>query len=212
MNRLTAASDQSGGRHERGDAMILVGYDGSDDAQAAIDHVAALMSGAEATVLTIWEPFLDVMLRSGAMATGMTASTAPYDDDEKIDAANQQTALRSATAGAERATAAGLLAQPRIASGHGGISEAILAVAADVDAEVVVLGTRGLGGVKSFLLGSVSHAVIQHADRAVLVVPSPALVEQRHRGTHPADSAAGVRDSRETSPPSGLIPQPSTIK
>jgi hypothetical protein len=29
------------------------------------------------------------------------------------------------------------------------------------------------------LLGSVSHAVLQHADRAVIVVPSPAVAEER---------------------------------
>ncbi len=86
-----------------------------------------------------------------------------------------------ATDGAERATAGGLRAQPRTASGHGGVAEAILLVAADLDADVVILGTRGLGAMKSFLLGSVSHAVIQHADRAVLVVPSSVLADQRHR-------------------------------
>ena len=47
---------------------------------------------------------------------------------------------------------------------------------------VIVMGTRGLAGVKSMLLGSVSHAVLQHADRAVMIVPSPSVVEHR-RGT-----------------------------
>lgn len=173
--------------------MILVCYDGSVDAQAAIDHTAGLMAGAEATVLTIWEPFLDGMIRSGAMGMGIAMGpTVPFDDDEKIDAANQQAALQTATHGAERATAAGLHAQPHTASGHGGVADAILSVAADVKADVVVLGTRGLGGMKSFLLGSVSHAVIQHADRAVLVVPSSALAEERHRWARHAD-AAGER-------------------
>jgi nucleotide-binding universal stress UspA family protein len=42
-----------------------------------------------------------------------------------------------------------------------------------------VLGTRGLTGVKSLLLGSVSHAVLQHADRPVIIVPSPETARER---------------------------------
>ena len=45
------------------------------------------------------------------------------------------------------------------------IAAVILAEAADLGAGVIVLGTRGLGGVKSPMLGSVSHAVLHHADR-----------------------------------------------
>jgi nucleotide-binding universal stress UspA family protein len=48
------------------------------------------------------------------------------------------------------------------------------------DAETIVVGTRGRSGIKSMLLGSVSHAVLQHADRPVLVVPSePVAAEPR---------------------------------
>lgn len=52
-----------------------------------------------------------------------------------------------------------------------------------MDADAVVLGMRGLGGVKSCLLGSFSHGVVQHADRAVLVVPSSDIAEQRRGWT-----------------------------
>lgn len=43
---------------------------------------------------------------------------------------------------------------------------------------------RGLSGAKASLLGGVSHAVVRHADRAVLVVPSPDLATRRHEHLH----------------------------
>jgi nucleotide-binding universal stress UspA family protein len=158
--------------------MILMSYDGSVDAQAAIARAATLMPGAEATVPTIWEPYLDTLARSGSMGFGLGMSGS-YGDSEKVDAATAEAAQATAMEGAQRATAAGLVAQPRAVSDHGGIAASILAEAAAADADVIVMGTRGLGRVKSFLLGSISHEVVQHADRAVLVVPSPVIAQHR---------------------------------
>jgi len=158
--------------------MIVLCYDGSADAQAAVDLVAQTMPGAEVTVLTIWETFLDAMARSNSMAAGWGYAIG-YDDGGKADQANEQAARDSADAGAEQARAAGLRAQPRIATRHGGIAESILREARRLDASLIVVGTRGRGDVKSFLLGSVSHHLVQHADRAVTVVPSAELAEQR---------------------------------
>ncbi|MDW7740275.1 MAG: universal stress protein [Bacillota bacterium] len=53
-------------------------------------------------------------------------------------------------------------------SGHP--SETIARFAAEGDYDLIVIGSRGLGGLKKFFLGSVSNAVLQEADRTVMVV------------------------------------------
>jgi nucleotide-binding universal stress UspA family protein len=168
--------------------MILICYDGSPDAQSAIDCAARLMPGAEATVLTVWEPYLETIARSGAMGVGV-GMAGSLDDGIAVDDAARELALGIAGQGAERAIAAGLVAHPRIASRLAGVAFAILDVAVDVEAAVVVLGTRG---VRSYRLGSVSHEVSQRADRAVLVTPSAGLARQRRAWTRPVEHSAGV--------------------
>lgn len=109
---------------------------------------------------------------------GLTASYG-FAESGKIDAASRDAALATATEGAQRAEAAGLIAMPQAESRDGDFAQTILAVAESLDADVIAMGTRGLSGVEAFVLGSVSHGVVQHAGRAVLVVPAPALVARR---------------------------------
>jgi nucleotide-binding universal stress UspA family protein len=168
--------------------MMLLCYDGSADAQAAIDRAGVLMPGSDATVLVIWETLLETMTRNGSLGIGMVG----YYGDDGADAAVKKAAVDTAAAGVQRATAAGLVAQPRVVNRHDDIAAVILAEAADLDADMIVLGTRGLGSVKSLMLGSVSHAVLHHADRPVLVIPSPGLAEQRRHWAEHAQTAAGV--------------------
>ena len=155
--------------------MILIAYDGSNDAQAAIDQAGALMGDEPTTVLSVWEPFVDVMTRSG-VGFGFIPGEIDF---EQIDKANEESARERAAEGAQRAARAGLNAQPRARARHTTIAVTILEEANEIGARVIVLGTRGLTGVKSLLLGSVSHAVLQHADRPVIVVPSPETARER---------------------------------
>jgi nucleotide-binding universal stress UspA family protein len=146
--------------------VILIAYDGSNDARVAIEQAAKLWPGQETTVVSVWEPFAELIEHA---STGFAPGMADY---EEIDAASEKLAGDHAREGAELASTAGLRASARDTSQTTTIAEAILAAANDVGAQVIVVGTRGLRGVKSLLLGSVSHGVVHHADVPVLVVPS----------------------------------------
>ena len=156
--------------------MILISYDGSADAQAAIDRAGELIEGEPATVLCVWEPFIEVLARS---SFGMPMFAPEAADIDSIDAGNEPEARRRAEEGAERARRAGFEAEPRTRAREGTIGEAILAEADAVGARAIVVGTRGLTGVRHVLLGSVSHEVLHKADVPVIVVPSPEAAAQR---------------------------------
>ena len=181
----------SGSRQARGvGMMVLVCYDGSADAQAAIVRAGELMPGSDAVVLVIWETVVETMNREGSLGVGL-GMVATY-SDENTDAAVKQAAVDRAAEGTERAVTADLVAQPRIVNREEDIARAILATAADIEADLIVLGTRGLGAVKSLMLGSVTHAVLHHADRPVLVIPSPALAGRRRQATEAGQASVGA--------------------
>jgi len=85
-------------------------------------------------VLVVWEPYVDMLARTGALGMGMgMGSAGTYADSERIDASNQRVALDRATEGAQRASTAGLAAVPRCESRDGGVANTILAAAAGVE-------------------------------------------------------------------------------
>jgi nucleotide-binding universal stress UspA family protein len=160
--------------------MLLISYDGSPDSKAAIELAAKVFDGQPVTILTVWEPFVEVLSRTPSgfgLAPGMV-------DVEQIDKASRESAEQAAAQGAELARKAGLNAQPRTCAQGTTTANAILNEADEVGADAIVMGSRGLTGLKSLLIGSVSHAVIQHADRAVVVVPSPDVAAARSHELH----------------------------
>jgi nucleotide-binding universal stress UspA family protein len=69
------------------------------------------------------------------------------------------------------ARAAGLTAEIERRIEFGSPAERTLAVCSETGAEVVVLGSRGRGGIKRAVLGSVSHEVASKAACVVVIVP-----------------------------------------
>jgi nucleotide-binding universal stress UspA family protein len=134
------------------------------------------MPGSAATVLTIWEPFTTLLARTPDVLKPL----ARVDNADDIDRHEADAAQESAKEGVELALAAGLDATPLTTSLHGSTADTIIAQADHHDVDAIVVGSRGLTGMRSLLLGSVSLAVVQHADRTVVIVPSAEVAKERH--------------------------------
>jgi nucleotide-binding universal stress UspA family protein len=84
--------------------------------------------------------------------------------------AGKETAARIAEEGQDLAAQHGLDAASEVRESTEGTWRALVSTAADAGAAVVVVGSRGLGGVKSALLGSVSTALAHRAERPTMIV------------------------------------------
>ncbi len=158
--------------------MILICYDGSPDARTAIEQGGQLLTGQRAMVLTVWQTFVEVLAHTPS-GFGLAAGVA--DNTEEIDTATRKNAEDHAREGVELAKKAGFDAEGQTVSQETSTAEAILSAAKELDAAAILMGSRGLTGLKSLLVGSVSHGVLQHADRAVIIVPSHDVASGREK-------------------------------
>ena len=149
------------------DGPLLICYDGSEDAKHAIKRAGRLLAARPALVMTVWQPTAALGSFSwGGEAAGMVNFV-------ELDRAGAEDAGRIAEEGVRLAREAGLEAQPIAIKATGPVWKTIVETADRQDAAAIVMGSRGLTGVRSMLLGSVSSAVVHHADRPTLVVHRP---------------------------------------
>ena len=149
---------------------LLLCYDGSPEAAHAIAEAGRLFGGGRATVVYAWQTAAETAARVGVLP-----SYVPPDDYER----DRESARQVAKDGAELARQAGFDADAQIVESVAASWAAILVTADQLDVDLVVVGARGLTGARSFLLGSVSHHVVNLTRRKTLVVPSAQLVADR---------------------------------
>ena len=141
---------------------IVVGTDGSDTAKKAVQEAAELASavGAEINVVSAFVPVPSQRLRE-------ESRTAPSDIQYEITPREDVDAmLDDAEEALKKANVASIKKHAR----EGDPADAILDVAEEQGADLIVVGNKGMSGAKRFLLGSVPNKVSHHAPCSVLIV------------------------------------------
>ena len=144
---------------------ILVGEDGSKCAAAGVELLRrwSVFHGGSVRVLSVgddearWSPWL----RGAARQESDRAAA--------VQAHATREALAQATASTLRG--AGMQAEAHVEDGSP--AHRLIEAAADWDADLIVVGSRGQSGLERLLVGSVARAVLYHASCSVLIVPEP---------------------------------------
>lgn len=148
--------------------LMLIAYDGSDNAKRAIEYSGRFLSANKAVVLTAWEP----MVRQAARMSGLSGVMQPdWVPDEDLEDVAFTDAKVTNSEGVELARAAGLNAEARTEECSTTIWNTIVDIADELDVDIIVAGTRGATGIRALLHSSVADHVLKHCHRPVLMVP-----------------------------------------
>lgn len=146
---------------------MLLAYDGTDEAAHAMEYAAKLLRPTTVEIITAWEPSARQAARSvSRVGVQMVGSS----DDPAADPAYEE-AQRVCNEGVNFAESLGLSGRGHLVESATTIYEAIAESAAELDADVIVTGTRAVSGVRSLWNTSTAEHLVRHAGRPVFVVP-----------------------------------------
>jgi nucleotide-binding universal stress UspA family protein len=148
---------------------VIIAYDGSAPARAAVAAAGKLLQGCRVLVVTVWDAGL-----------AYTTAAAPFEGsimtqplDPKIahdaDVALESQAERVAREGADMASSLGLEAEPLSLPDERDVAHTVIDLARERRAAAIVVGSRGLTGLRARLEGSTSKGLVAHAPCPVLV-------------------------------------------
>ena len=140
---------------------IVVGTDGSDTAAEAVRQATELarLTGGTLDIVSAYEPIPRERLREESQQV-------PGDLAHHVGPREDVNTILEAAAGPARQ--AGVEAQTHAREGDP--ADAILDVAEEVGASLIVVGNKGMTGARRFLLGSVPNKISHHAPSGVYIV------------------------------------------
>jgi nucleotide-binding universal stress UspA family protein len=155
------------------DAYVILCTDGSDLALAALRSGLAVLGpgNGRAIVVSVLEAFDTSLVYGASGFAGGVMSAEQFDTNDELRRDEAQKALD------DTVTALGLVGvETRLLVGDA--AQEICSLAESLPASVIVLGSRGRGGLKRAVLGSVSDHVVRHAPCPVLIVGQEAVADQ----------------------------------
>ncbi len=152
------------------DAPVLIAYDGSDTARRAVREAAKLFGSRQVLVVTVWEPALAYETAIAATDPGIEPIPVDVEGAREVEEELHQRARRTAHDGVELAQSVGLQAKGLAVADEVHVADAIVGLARKRGVAAIVVGSRGLKGLRARLEGSTSKAVLKDAPCPVVVV------------------------------------------
>jgi len=140
---------------------IVVGTDGSETAAEAVRQAVDLakLSGAQLSVVSAYEPVPKRRIEA-------EQQDVPADVQHEIGPREDVNLVLDGAATVARESGIEVQTHPV----EGNPAEAILGVAEETKADLIVVGNKGMTGARRFLLGSVPNNVSHHAPCSVIIV------------------------------------------
>lgn len=162
MRPCTAAEALLGESHLY--EQIVVGTDGSDGAGTAVDAAVQLadLTGATLHVVQAYKVVDAATMVMGADAPVLTSGV------PEANAAARDHAQQVCDEAVEKAERSGVRARAHAMPGKA--ADVLIQLAELVEADLIVVGNRGMAGARRFVLGSVPNKVAHHCPTSVLVV------------------------------------------